>query len=311
VRRAFDAIHPRALILVESELWPTAIRVAKQRGIPVVVVNGRISPRTFRRAQWLTPWLRGLLTQVDGFLMQSELDAERIIACGAPRAAVQVTGSLKWEASLAARPSPESIREIAQRLGLNGQEAVIVAGSTHRGEEAALLNAFRALRGTHQSARLIVAPRHLERLSEVEGLIQKTGFTPARLSQASRGTPWNVGLVDRVGQLPRYYGLATVAFIGGSLIPHGGQNPLEAASLGKPIVFGPFMHNFADIAQQLLTHQAARQVTDGRQLTMVLKELLAQQPAAQEMGRRAQALAERAGGATARTLELLRPLVDP
>jgi 3-deoxy-D-manno-octulosonic-acid transferase len=321
VARTLETIHPGALLLLESELWPTVMRLTKARGVPIAVVNGRISPRAFRRYCSVQPWLRGMFSHVDLFLMQSQADADRIIKLGASSGKVQVTGSLKWDASLGVRPSPQAIQDTAARIGLNGQEVVIVAGSTHRGEEGVVLQAFQALRASHQHVRLIVAPRHLERVPEVEALIRRAGLTSMRLSHLSdvpsergqagvaRRGNWAVGIVDTFGQLPRYYGLATVAFIGGSLIPHGGQNPLEAASLGKPVVFGPSTHNFADITEKLLTRQAARQLTSGAELAPVLRELLVNPAEAQAMGQRAQELTEGSQGSTRRTLEALKPLL--
>lgn len=309
VRRALDALHPRALLLLESELWPAMMHLTKARGIPIAIVNGRVSTRTFRRARRLTPWLGSLLRHVDLFLMQSETDAERIIQLGARPANVQVTGNLKWEASLTARPAPSTIEETAGWLGLNGQDRLIVGGSTHRGEEVELLRALQTLQASPGRVRLILAPRHLERLAEVEGLVQQVGFTSRRLSETSRGTRWDVGLVDTFGQLPRYYGVATVAFIGGSLIPHGGQNPLEAASLGTPIVFGPSMHNFADIASQLTNSQAARQLSSAAELTPTLRGLLQDSASAHAMGRRAQELTERSRGSLQRTLDALQSVL--
>ena len=308
VGRALDALRPRLLLLVESELWPMAIRATASRGVPIAVVNGRLSPRAFRRHRLVAPWVRGTLERVRLFLMQSQADADRLLALGVSPEKVRVVGNVKWDASLGARPTTEAIAELAVRLGLTGREEVVVAGSTHRGEEAALLRAFLAARSARPRARLILAPRHLERLGEVEGAVRGAGLTCARLSQAARD--WVVGLVDTMGQLPRYYGLATVAFIGGSLIPHGGQNPLEAASLGKPIVFGPSMHNFDSIIHQLLAHHAARQVTDAGELTRVLEELLADPTTSQVMGRRARELTEQFQGATQRTVDALKPLMN-
>ena len=309
VRRALDALHPRALILLESELWPAAMHLTKARGIPIAIVNGRVSTRTFRRAHWLAPWLGKLLRHVDLFLMQSETDADRIIQLGAAPERVRVAGSLKWDASLAARPTSSEIDATARRLGLNSHESIIVGGSTHRGEEAALLSAFRILRSNQGSTRLILAPRHLERLAEVERIVREAGLIPSRLSQVASNARWDVGLVDTFGQLPCYYGLASAVFIGGSLIPHGGQNPLEAASLGKPIVFGPSMHNFADIASQLTHYQAARQLSSAAELTPTLRGLLQDAGSAHAMGRRAQELTERSRGSLQRTLEALQPLL--
>ena len=310
VSRALDALHPRILLLMESELWPTVIRLAKARGIPIAVINGRISPRAFRRYQRIRSWLAGMLDQVDLFLMQSQTDADRIIQLGAPPKKIRVVGSLKWDASLGSRPSPHAIQEAAARLGVGAADVVVVAGSTHRGEEDAVLAAFQTIRASHPSARLVVAPRHLERVSEVEAGVRQAGLQVVRLSQAAPPPPWEVGLVDAFGQLPLYYGMATIVFIGGSLIPHGGQNPLEAAGLGKPVVFGPFMHNFAEISHQLLAHHAARQVERPQELASLFQELLEQPAQAQQMGRCAQELTERLQGATQRTLGALQSLLQ-
>ena len=309
VRRALDVLHPRVLLLVETELWPMVIHLAKARGIPIVVVNGRISGRAFRRYGWVKPWSRRMFNDVDLFLMQSQGDADRIVQLGAPSQRVHVVGSLKWDASVGARPTPKTIQDTAARLGLKGPELVLMAGSTHRGEEGVILHAFQDVRAAYHNVRLILAPRHLERLAEVEGLARQQGLSSTRLSHPSVG-PWDVGIVDAFGQLSSYYGLATVVFIGGSLIPHGGQNPLEAASLGRPIVFGPSMDNFEAITHQLLAHHAARQVANGQELTQLLHELLDHPTETQVMGQRAQELTERFQGATQRTLEALAPLLS-
>ncbi len=176
ISRALDVIHPRLLVLMESELWPMVIRLAKARGVPVAVVNGRISPRAFRRYGWIKPWLGGLFNRVDLFLMQSQVDADRLIALGAPRNNIHVIGSLKWDASLGLRPSLQALESAKTRLGLTRQEPLLVAGSTHRGEEAVVLKAFHALRASRQDLRLIIAPRHLERLAEVGGLAPPPGW---------------------------------------------------------------------------------------------------------------------------------------
>ena len=310
VTRALDLLRPKLLLLMESELWPMAIHAAKARGVAIAVVNGRISPRTFARYRVVTRWLRGTLDRVDLWLMQSQLDADRVLWLGAAPAKVRVVGNLKWDASLSARPVPEALQAEAHRLGLNGRQSVVVAGSTHRGEEGLVLQAFASLRSAHPQARLIVAPRHLERLAEVEALVRDAGLTPQRLSADLPTSVWDVGIVDTFGQLPTYYGLASAVFIGGSLIPHGGQNPLEPASLGKPLLFGSSMHNFADIARQLLDRRAARQLRNGSELSAALQELLSDRPAAEAMGRRAQDVVEQSRGTTQRTLEALAPLLS-
>ncbi|MBI4343338.1 MAG: 3-deoxy-D-manno-octulosonic acid transferase [Candidatus Omnitrophica bacterium] len=309
VARALETIRPRILLLMESELWPMAILLTKARGVPIAVVNGRISPRAHRRYRCMKRWMAGTLGAVDRFLMQSDEDARRLRELGVEPGRILVVGSLKWDASLGVRPSPQALRETAARLGLDGYETLIVAGSTHRGEEAPLLEAAQRLREAGRPVRLILAPRHLERLDEVEALVRQQGFSSARLSQPAGAPPWQVGLVDAFGQLPQYYALASVAFVGGSLIPHGGQNPLEPASQGKPVLFGPSMHNFADITRQLLAHRAARQLRGAEELAPALLELLERPADARAMGERALQLTERSQGATQRTLEALKPLL--
>jgi len=310
VRRALQVIRPRVLLLVESELWPVWIHLSTTQRIPVVVINGRVSARAYRRYLWVKPWLKGMLESVDQFLMQSDQDAQRLIAMGAPPDRVKVLGSLKWDASVALRPSEDAHHALAQRLRVDGEAPLIVAGSTHRGEELVLMEAFQALRRHHPSARLVIAPRHLERVGEVEALSRRGGLSVQRASQLGPSSrPWDVVIVDSLGQLPLYYGLATAVFVGGSLIPHGGQNPLEPASLGKPIMFGPFMDNFAEIASQLTAHQAATQLANEQELAKTLQDFLTNRTHAQAMGQRAKELTERFAGCTQRTFAALNPLL--
>ena len=310
VRRALATLKPRLLVLVESEFWPTLIRLTTQRGIPIVVVNGRISAPAYRRYRWAKPHLKAILGSIRLFLMQTQADAERVMDLGAPPDRVRVLGSLKWDASLLHHPKPIELQAFAARLGLATDGTLLVAGSTHRGEERFLLDACQALRAGGIPVRLVIAPRHLERVDEVEDLVRGRGLSGQRVSTLmSTGQPWDVAIVDSLGRLPLYYSLATVVFIGGSLIPHGGQNPLEAASLGKPVLFGPFMQNFADITRQLLTHHAALQLPDASQLLPTLQQVLADPLKAQKMGAEARALVERLSGTSQRTLDALTPLL--
>jgi len=309
VRRALETVQPKMIVLVESELWPTMIRLTAARHIPIVMINGRISARAFARSQWVAWGVRPLLQRIELCLMQSQADADRLIQLGVPPPRVRVVGNLKWEASLTNRPSEEEIRAAAAELGVLRDEPVLMAGSTHRGEEEGVLHAFATLRHTLPTLRLIIAPRHLERLSEVEGVVARAGFAVRRCSREARATRWDVGLVDTLGQLPRYYGVSTVAIVGGSFIPHGGQNPLEPACLEKPVVFGPSMHNFAEIARQLLAHRAAVQVSREVDLAATLRELLMKPDEARAMGRRAAELTASYQGVTQRTVEALRPFL--
>lgn len=309
VDRALAAVRPRVLVLMESELWPNMIRRCRAQGIPVVVVNGRVSARSVRRAGMAAGGMRWLVNQVDLFLMQSQADADRLLALGAARNKVRVAGNLKWDASIASRPDGRAVEAERARLRLAG-DPVLAAGSTHRGEEAAVLHAFARVRRSRPSARLILAPRHLERLQEVEQLVADAGLTRFRLSQAPAGADWHVGIVDTFGRLPLYYSLSDAVFIGGSLIPHGGQNPLEATSLGKPVAFGPFMGNFEAIVHELLAQHAAVRVQSGEELGELLELLLEHPDRASTMGRQAKEVTERFQGATHRTITALKPFLS-
>jgi 3-deoxy-D-manno-octulosonic-acid transferase len=308
VDRAIRQIRPALLVLVESEFWPTLIGRVRTQGVPIAVINGRVSTRAFGRYRMVARLLRGMLGRIDRFVMQTPTDAERVIAMGAPADRVEVLGSLKWDAGDAGRPEPSDVAALRARLGTDGR-AVVVAGSTHRGEEAALAQAVVGLRGHFDGLRLVVAPRHIERADEVEAAAARLGLTVRRATRLSAAEPWDVLIVDTIGQLPQYYALATLVFIGGSLIPHGGQNPIEPASLGKPILFGPHMDNFAEIAQRLLAAQAARQLPDPNELTATLLELLTDPDRTAAMGRRALDVTTQARGVAQRTMERLLPLL--
>lgn len=311
VGRAMKAIQPRALLLVESELWPMLIRAAKSRGIPVVVLNGRVSERAHRRYLKVKRWLAACVRIIDACFMQTEQDAQRLIAMGAPRQRVRVLGSLKWDASLAGRPSQAAIQALRERLGIRREELVIVAGSTHRGEESAVVQAVQEIRQRRAGVRLVLAPRHPERAGEVERLASQSGLVTQALTHMPQAgaAPWDVLIIDTLGQLPGFYGLASAVFVGGSLIPHGGQNPLEPASLGKPVIVGPFMDNFSAIMERLRAHQAVRQISTPGELASALREMLTEELEAQQMGRRAQELIEESAGCTQRTVDALAPFL--
>ena len=310
VKSAFDWIQPRMLLLIEAEFWPTVLREAGRRQIPVVVANGRVSERAYRRGLLVRPWMAGMLRNVQLFLMQSERDAQRIRALGAPPERVRVVGSLKWDASIRMQPTPDAIKHTADRISLPQGTPVVVAGSTHRGEEAAIAQAAIELRKRWPLLRLIVAPRHLERVAEVEAAVRQHRLKTLRWSQTPSSAAWDVLIVDTFGLLPSFYALASAVFIGGSLIRHGGQNPLEAAGLGKPVVFGPSMENFSDIAALLEEASACRRVSGASELGAVIGGWLSDPEAAETAGGRARALVERSLGATQRTLEALAPLLE-
>lgn len=311
VRRAFDLVSPDFVAIVETELWPNFIAEAARRGVPLAVVNGRISDRSFRgyrRARFL---LRRILPSIRRFSMQTVLDAERIVALGAPAERVAVGGNMKFDCGLLPAGEEET-RGARLALGLEAYAPVIVAGSTHRGEEEAVLDAWDAARRESPETALVIVPRHPERGEEVQALCERRGAACVLRSRHPAGARVPAGAVlvaDTIGELTAIYRAATLVFVGKSLVGGGGQNIIEPASLGKAVLFGPSMQNFREAAELLLRARGAVQVADARGLAESVVALLADAPLREELGRRAAEAMAGSRGATRRNLELLRGLV--
>ena len=305
VRRALDRLQPALLVLVETEIWPNLIHEARRRGVRVAVVNGRISPRSFPRYRMVRGLLRRVLAEVDLFLMQSEPHAERARQIGAPPERVRALGNLKFDA-LGGGPPPAGL---AWMLG-TADRPLWVAGSTVDGEEALVLAAFREVRRRVPRARLLLAPRHPERFAEAAALVEADGFAVARRS-ALGDAAWDgdVLVLDTLGELARVYALATVVFVGGSLVPSGGHNVLEAAIAGKPIVVGPHMENFQEIADEFRGEGALVEVRTAGELGREVAALLADPARRESLGRAGRALVDRNRGALARTVDALAELL--
>ena len=302
VRRAVRRVEPGCFIALETELWPNLLRALRLAGVPAVLANGRISDRSYRRYRLVRRLFRRVLDGVDLFCMQSEEDARRIIRLGARPERVVVTGNLKMEA-----PSGDAgADQIWRRLLRLGEAPVVVAGSTHRGEEAAMLDAFLATReAVGGGLRLVLAPRHPERLDEVEALVRARGLAVVRRSRLSSGSGNEVILLDTMGELASLYAAADVVFVGGSLVPSGGHNVVEAALQSKAVVFGPHMENFRDTAALLLREAAAVQVKDGPELATALGRLLTDEPSRHALGRAAWNAVRAHQGACVRTIAAL------
>lgn len=303
VSRALDAVRPHFFIGMETELWPNFLGALARRRIPSMIANGRISDRSFRRYQWIPFVTRPMLESFTVLGMQSQEDARRAITLGAPPERVVVTGSMKTDA-LADIPGA---RELWERLlGLAPRERIWVAGSTHRGEDQVIAEVFARLRADHRDLVLLLAPRHPERVPEVERLLTERGLASVRRSRlpvARGGAP--VIILDTVGELATLYQLAEVVFVGGSLVPTGGHNMLEPALKSKPVLFGPYTSNFRESAELLVEAGGARRVTDAGSLESALRELLDKPEVARTMGEVGfQAVIRRQGGVRA-TLELV------
>ncbi len=303
VRRLFDRYQPRALVLVEGDLWPLVLREAVRRQLPVTVVNGRVGSSSFRRMRRLRRLIGPLLGPVGRWAVQGPGDRQRLEQLGVEPARIVETGNLKFDTP-APPPAPEA-EELVRRLA--GGRRVLVAGSTMAGEETAALSGL-AGAGGGEAALLVVAPRHPERWNEVAQLLVEGGVEVARRSDpGAHGRP-DVLLLDSLGELAGIYRLANAAFIGGTLAPTGGHNPLEAARFAVPVAVGPSMENFADIAARFDDENAWARVADGVALGAVWRRWLVAPEEAAAVGERGRRLVEANRGALQRTVELLAPL---
>ncbi len=314
VRRYLDVVKPKMLVLMESELWPRMLLECRRQGVPMAVVNARVSDRSFPRYMRLRRLWRPLLEEVSLFLAQSEETAVRLRTIGAPAERVRVTGNLKYD-SLAASGNAmtRKIGEWASGLGA----MLVVAGSTLPGEEGQLLDVWLEVqrKSSPAIAMLLIAPRHTARFDEVFGLIERQGYVPVRCSALpafAEGTFLSgnvVLLLDTIGDLASLYSLATVAFVGGSLVPKGGHNPLEPAQFGVPVVMGPSHENFRDIVGGMRSAEAICIVQDKDALKNTLVELMTHPEKAMAMGERGRMMFEAQSGATARTVTALLTLL--
>lgn len=300
VRRAFRSIRPSVLLLAESEFWPNLLREAKRSGASVILANGRVSDRSFRRYRVLKRLAARLWGYVDLFLVQTGQDKARFEALGVPPGRVKVAGNLKCETRLKDWSRAE-LGRLRKQIGLSARAKVIVAGSTREGEEAQLLEAFREGRRRRKDIFLIIAPRHLDRADEVEKLCRAAGWTVRRRTRLRPGQAWDVLILDTLGELAHFYALGDAAFVGGSLVPWGGHNILEPAYYGKPIFFGPHMHNFAFLAETFTREGAARVVRSRSDLARVFA--LTNEASLKAMGARARRTLASLQGATAKTVE--------
>jgi 3-deoxy-D-manno-octulosonic-acid transferase len=299
VRRFFSVIRPDILVLAESEFWPNLLRVGKARSRAVILINGRISLRSFRNHRRWRLLSRKFLANIDIFLVQTPGDKERLAAIGVPADRIKTAGNLKAEVNLPLF-DPAELEAKKKKLGLSGDKKVIVAGSTHRGEEDLLLGGLRESKRVRNDVLLIIAPRHPERSDEIEKIAGGLGFRVARRTSLDATAPWDVLILDTIGELASFYALADLTFVGGSLIPHGGQNLLEPAFYAKPIFFGPHMDNFAPLAAEFVRSRAAAIVSSPAEIAEAFR--MTDEVALREMGQRARKLLESLRGATEKTI---------
>ncbi len=287
VGRALSKIHPCLLIFLETEIWPNLLHEAYRRGIPTVMLSGRLSAKALSRYRLWRSFFRRVLGQYTAIGMQSEEDAARILQLGAREEKVSVVGSLKFAA--------ESVPAAGSSAGARGGSArpIFVAGSSHRGEEEILLRALQLARSGCPEIAMVLAPRHPERFAEVEKLLKQSPFTFQRRTQAGAEQYFqkDILLLDTLGELPEFFKAADVAFVGGSLVDSGGHNILEPARGEKPVLFGPYMNNFKSMAEEMKERGAAFEVHAAEDLARVLVALMTDEQARLRMGRSAAAFA--------------------
>jgi 3-deoxy-D-manno-octulosonic-acid transferase len=323
VRPYVDALRPELCVIVETEFWPNFLRLAKSAGARIAVINCRISDRSLPGYRRLRFWLPRVLEPVDLFLAQTDEDARRLVEIGAAEEKVRVSGNLKFDVAPPAAPAiVASLRSVfdpsntksnaTERAGAGPVLAwpILVCGSTLEGEEATLLSAFRNILATYPKAVMLLAPRHPERFAEVATLVEQLGFRMEQRSLWSgESLAGGVLLLDSIGELAALYAVATIAFVGGSLVPRGGHNILEPALYGVPIVTGNHYENFRDIVNFFQSRNAVR-VVGLAELPLVFVELIENDGERATLGRNALAALESQRGATARTVSSLVELMD-
>ena len=314
IRSAIKKIQPSILLLAETELWPNLLRFCGKKGIPIVLFNGRISQKSFRGYLLFKFFFKECLKYVSLFLMQTEEDRMRIIEIGGGSQKTRTVGNLKFDQTLPSS-SPEAVDQIAKTLGIDGKKNVLIAGSTHSGEEEILLTFYKELKKKDPNLVLILAPRHLERLEEVERILRKESLSWLRKTSLSLDAPRSdqvqpeVILLDTMGELMGIYSFGTLVFVGGSLVPIGGHNPLEPLFFRKCVLFGPHMFNFLEISSRLIETGGAIQVAGRDDLFSQLKYLFSDEGARKEVGEKGYQFLQRHQGATERMMEEIRPFL--
>jgi 3-deoxy-D-manno-octulosonic-acid transferase len=311
VRSFLNSVRPRVVLIAETELWPNYFIEARRRGARIAIVNGRISERSLSRYLLARPLFEQALGCAEIVLAQTRDEAARYVKLGATEGRVRVTGNPKVDS--AAASGSATLRPALERFALG--RPIIVAGSTAAGEDAVVVDSYRQLRERFPELALVVAPRHLERTSEVERAVAACALPYVKasaLGQNGAAADASVMILDTMGELAAFYRRAAVAFVGGSLNPgRGGQNPVEPALASVPVLFGPFHENQREIASALLDAGGARVVRDSAELARACADLLADDAARRAAGEQARRTAERFSGGVQATLELLRPLMSP
>jgi len=314
VNRTLQLVKPRLFIMMETEIWPNLLRACRHSGVKTVLVNGRISARSYPRYRFARPFFRRVLADIDRLCMQSEESARRIVEMGADPERVVVTGSLKFDSLEIPGTGHDRARSrVLRYFRIGSNRPVIIAASTLKGEEEPVFEAFQRIRARLPQTLLIIAPRKPERFDEVEQIARRGGWNVARRTElrVDAEPRHDIVVLDTIGELAQLYQVATAVFVGGSLVDQGGHNILEPAVFGKAIVFGPYMQNFAEIARAFLDNDAAIQVRTPRELEHALLGLLNDSVRRAGLGAAARALVEANRGARTKTMMAIAQIMPP
>ena len=308
VKKAAGIIRPSLYVMIETEIWPNFLEEMCKGKVPSILINGRISDRSYGKYMIARRFLKKTLENIGCFCMQSELDAERIISLGATSDRVLVTGNMKLDVEI--RSDVRAMETLKEAISLKADEELFVAGSTHPGEEEIIIESFKELQKDFPKLKLLIAPRHIERASEVEAVVKKKGFRPIKPPDFSlHPAPHNlhpIFILDKIGYLDSAYSFASLVFIGGSLVKHGGQNPIEPAMHEKSVIFGPYMFNFKEVTKLLVDSGGAIQVFGKEDLVRRAKELLQDKDMRLRTGRLAKTAVISGRGATEKNIEIIK-----
>ena len=307
VKKAIRSINPQILIITETEIWPNLLRELKRHTVPSIMINGRVSPSSYKRYRLGRFFFKAVLSDISVFCMQSTIDAERIIGIGADPNKVMVSGNIKFDQYIVPI-SAQDRDELRRSFNLQKNQKVFVAGSTHRGEEGIILDVFKELKNFFPGLLLILAPRHPERFDEVEELIETKGIKAIRktaIVPTEEKTYCPIVLLDTMGELARTYSIGDIIFVGGSLVNIGGHNLLEPAAYKKPVIFGPFMHNFIDITRYLIDSKGGILVKNKEEFFLWAQKLLKDKQLRNSLGEAAFDVIEKNRGALKKNREVI------
>ncbi|MDD5085636.1 MAG: 3-deoxy-D-manno-octulosonic acid transferase [Candidatus Omnitrophica bacterium] len=307
VRRVLAKLNPEIIILIETEIWPNLIEEASSCGIPVGIINGRLSPRSSRQYERFRFLITPILNKISFILAQTEEDRERYIRLGYDFGSIRVTGNMKFDASLG-RDSSGAPEVLKKSLGFPDTAPIFIAGSTHPGEEKIVLDVFGRLRLLFPNLKLVIAPRHIERSRDLKRMAEERSFK-VRSAKPLEGDvssgEFDVFLLNTLGELRQLYSIADLVFMGGSLIRHGGQNPIEPASFKRPVIFGPHVFNFQAIYSRLASANAAKKLLDSDSFYEIARQILSSPERAKIMGDAAFSVVQSLRGATERNLDII------